>query len=131
MQTLTDLSLMDHLHDSEVTAFVWDNSDPSERCIRLSLTAPSDIEYAAWRGCSLTIIMSDVVLCRLLGYGHQIGKNRIDSFRQGVTTEFKRECYRLRQSGVSIPPLAFTLVFGDGSTLELVCEKVAAEVTNS
>ena len=129
MQLLTDLSLMDHLHDSEVTALVWDNSDPSQRCIRLSLTAPSDIEYAAWRGCALTIIMSDVVLCRLLGYGHQTGKNRIDSFREGVAVEFEGECHRLGESGVSIPPLAFTLIFGDGSTLELVCRKVAAEVT--
>ena len=129
MQPLTDLSLMDHLHDSKVTALVWDTSDPSQRCIRLSLTTPFDIEHAAWRGCALTINMSDVVLCRLVGFGYQIGIGRFDSFREGVAVELEEECRRLKEAGISIPPLAFTLIFGDGSTLELVCRKVAAEVT--
>src|SRR4051794_33987879 len=94
---LNDLSLLDYLHDSVVSELVWDLSDPSQRRVHLIVEVPLHVEYPAWMGCTLTITMSDVLVCRLTGYGCQIGTNTFDSFRYGVSAEIEGERRRLAE----------------------------------
>ena len=124
---LTDYSLLDYLHDAEVASVAWDNKNPAQRRVHLVVTVAQDIDYAPWRGLTLTVTMLDVVLCRLVGYGHQVGSNWIDSIRTEVSKDFQEECHRFTANGIFIPSLRFTVVFTDGSTLELTCASVDVE----
>lgn len=128
MSVLTDHSLLDYLHDARCIYVAWDCSDPTIRRVRLVAKADDDAEYEPWNGQLITIILSDVVICRLFGLGFQLGEERIDAWRQGVSTEFESECRRFRNSGIDIPSLMFTIVLGSGSTIELVCREVSVEV---
>ncbi|VTR97082.1 hypothetical protein [Tuwongella immobilis] len=128
---LTDHSLFDYLHDAEVTSVVWDNTNPRQRRLQLIVTVVQDIEHLPWRGQSLAVTMLDVVLFRLVGYGHQVGLNWIDSIRTEVSKGFEEECQQFKANGISIPPLRFTIVFTDGSTLELTCASVDVEEIGS
>ena len=128
MSVLADFSLLAYLHDARCSVIAWDCSDPSLRRVRLFARADDDAGYEPWNGQAITIILSDVVMWRLFGVGFQIGDERIDSWRQGVSTDFESECSRLRNLGIGIPPLMFTIVLGSGSTIELVCQEVSVEV---
>jgi hypothetical protein len=98
------------------------------RRVRLLVSSDPDTEYLPWRGKLLTVTMSDVVLCRLIGFGYQTGQERIDAFRTGVSAELETESNRLHGLGIDIPPLFFTLVLSDGSTLEVICGEVNVDV---
>lgn len=124
---LTDLSLLDYLHDAGVNSVVWDCSDTRTRRLRLTVSVDHDAGYAAWAGCLLTITMTDVVIYRMFGLGYQIGVLAFEAFQDGISTELEEECSRLRGLGIAIPSLMFTIVFNDGSTLELVCGEVTVE----
>jgi hypothetical protein len=128
MSVLTDLSLLDYLHDARCRLVAWDCSDPSLRRLRLFANVHDDAGYEPWNGQAIAVVLSDVVVCRLFGLGFQIGEERIDAWRQEVSTECKSECSRLRQLGIDIPPLMSTIVFGSGSTLELVFREVYVEI---
>jgi len=128
MSVLTDFSLLAYLHDARCNSLAWDCSDPSLRRVRLIAHVDDDAEYEPWNGRPIALTLSDVVMCRFVGWGCQIGDERIDSWRQGVSTEVESECRRLHDAGISIPPLMFTVCFGSGLTLELVCREVSVEV---
>jgi hypothetical protein len=128
MSVLTDFALLDYLHDARCSFFAWDCSDPSLRRVRLVAYADDDAEYEPWNGRAIRITLSDVVMCRLIGIGFQLGEERIDAWKQGVSKEFELECSRFRNSGIDIPALMFTIVLGSGSTIELVCREVSVEV---
>ena len=127
MNVLTDPSLLEYLHDAACNSFVWDCSDRSMRRIILSVRVDDEAGYEPWNGRVISLTLSDVVACRFFGWGGQIGQERIDAWREGISTEFQSECNRLRSSGLHIPPLAFTIILGSGSTIELVCREVSVD----
>lgn len=127
MSVLTDLSPLDFLHDARCCSFTWDCSDPATRHVRLMVRVDEDAEYEPWRGQAITVTISEVVMCRLVGWGYQIGEETIDSYRQQVSAEFESECHRLSKLGITIPPLLFTLVLGSGSNIEFACQGVSVE----
>jgi hypothetical protein len=51
----------------------------------------------------------------------------VDAYRDEVSPEFKCECERLRDTGIEIPPLIFTIVLGSGSTVEIACREVVVD----
>jgi len=125
MSVLTDVSLLDYLHDAQCISFSWDCTDPSVRRVRLVVNVDEDSEYEPWKGRMIALDLFDVVMCRFVGWGYQIGDERIDAYREGVSAEFDLECSRLHNLGIDIPPLIFTIVLGSGSTIEIACREVA------
>ena len=124
----SDLSLLAYLHDADCNSVCWDCFDHSARRITLLARVDDDIDYEPWKGRNISLIHSDVVACRFIGWGIQFGRERIDSYREGISPALTAECDRLRYSGIDIPPLSFTIIFGSGSTIELVCRELAVEV---
>ena len=128
MAVLTDLSLLEYLHDAECTSFTWDCTDRSMRRIIFNVHVDDDADYEPWNGRTISLVLSDVMMCKFLGWGVQIGKERISSWNEGVSEDSMLECSRLRSSGFDIPPLALTVVLGSGSSIELVCREISVDV---
>ncbi len=129
MTVITDLSLLEYLHDAECHFLMWDCSDRSMRRAVIRVRVDDDSEYTPWNGRVISVTFANVVACRLIGWGYQGGHERIDTVSEGVSSELELECDRLRSYGLHIPPLAFTITLGTGSTAELVCQEVSVCTT--
>ena len=128
MDPLTDLSLLDYLHDAAVASLDWQTSEPKRRHFRLDITVDSEAGYPPWNGRHLLVTLCEVAISRAMIYGLQSAPCRIDTIHNGISTELLLECKRLQSIGIEVPALQFTWVFGDGTILEVVCGQIFVQV---
>ena len=128
MPVVNDFTLLSFFHDADCNSLCWNCQDPSIRRVIFDVKVDDDIEFDTWVGQNVSLVFSDVVACRFVGWGVQIGQERIDTILEDISTELTDECKQLQSAGYNVPPFRFTIVLGSGSTIELVCQEVAVEM---
>lgn len=125
---LTDLALLDYLHDAAVDTITYDVKDNGDRVVRIRAHVHPDCGYEPWNGRTLTVVMRRAVLftSKLLGY--TAGGDTISTFGEGVSSETERELERFRAHGLGVPAIKLGLSFSSGSEMDIVCASVDVEV---
>lgn len=121
-------ALLTELHDCEVHDLRYDVSDPRERALVMIVDGPEDSSHSTLNGRPLRITATDVHLFRLTAWGHCLGKEVINVWREGVSPATEVELQRCRDAGLAVPALMMTVSFHSGSWFELVCKDIAIEV---
>jgi hypothetical protein len=118
---------LEYLHDAKVLSVLWDSADPGQRRLILDVVCDPDSEDDEWRNRQLQIILSDAVAVLFRAWGHSVGDEVLDSWRNEVSTEMRNRLKELSQSGIAVPDAQFTIAFASGSTLQVVCREVSVE----
>jgi hypothetical protein len=117
-----------YLHDAICHTLTWYSNKTEGRDIRLCLTISKDAGYPPWNGKEIVIELRDVIAARFTGWGYQIGKDILNCYQPGISSELEAECLNLTHLGITVPSQQFTLSFHTGTSLEVVCSEVVSSV---
>jgi hypothetical protein len=113
---------LESLHDCTLLGLDFDVSDPDERRLTLTLDSPAEMN-----GDRLRIRARGVFLFRCIAWGHAIGLESLNTWKDGVAPATRAELDRSRQAGLHVPASMYTICFHSGSVIELVCERLEYE----
>jgi hypothetical protein len=125
---LTDLDVLDYLHDADVTSLVYRLDADNRREIVLSVDCHPDSGCPKWDGKRIVIRLHDLILATHLVYGAQAGREEINSWDSRLTPWMVSERRRLAAAGVNVFGRPFSVAFHSGSALAGICKHIFVEV---
>ena len=125
---LTELEVLEYLHDGVVTAVVYrlDRGDCREFVV--TVTCDPDAGHPPWAGRRIVVRLHDLVAAHHRVFGAVAGTERINSWGSQLSPSIAAELERLRSSGFVADGQRFSIVFQSGSVLEGVCQRVFVEL---
>ena len=128
---LDGVGLLAYLHDAVVVNLCWDSSRAGSRTFVLTVECDPEAGYAAWKGKALRVSADNVLLLGATLWGYVAGEDSVDTWEEGVSRQTAAELRALEARGVSLPPRLFTIALHSGSCIELACESLKVEQTET
>lgn len=88
------------------------------------LEAPHEMGHPQWSGQRLRITCEDVLLFKWTAWGHSIGAETLDAWREAPPDTFSAELKPALDMGIRPVAFAWVVLFHSGSHFVLLCDDV-------
>ena len=128
---LTDLEVLEYLHDAVVTAVVYRLDRDDCREFVLTVTCDPEAGYPPWEGRRVVVRLHDLVVAHHRIFGAVVGQEQINSWGSQLSPPTAAELERLRGSGFGPHGQRFCVTFQSGSVLEGACQRAFVELDDT
>jgi hypothetical protein len=125
---LTDVALLEYLHDAVVLGICYRAEEVDCREILLKVVCDRESGYPAWDGKRLCIRLRDVMVVNHYVFGAVTSQEQINTWGTRLSPSMEADIQRIRSTGINCGGIAFSLTFHTGSLLEGMCRQVFVEL---
>jgi hypothetical protein len=125
---LTDMALLEYLHDAVVLSISYRAEVIDCREILLRVTCDRESGYPTWEGQRLCVRLHDVIVANHYVFGAVTGQEQINAWGTRLSVSMGAEIQRIQAAGINCTGIAFSLTFHTGSHLEGMCRRLFVEL---